>query len=79
MRIGDIMEKCSKTASVADELQDTLEVMRAERLNAMPVIGENGEIAGVISRAAILKALPEDHLDEALEETFPASDPISPA
>ncbi|MEX1198551.1 MAG: CBS domain-containing protein [Pseudohongiellaceae bacterium] len=78
MQVSEVMEKRHRTAATSDDLQHTLELMHAEGLEAIPVTGPDGAVAGMLWLSSILEALPDDKLDEALEETFPASDPISP-
>lgn len=78
MQVGDIMEKSGRTVATTDDLHATLEIMHAEALKVLPVLEPDGEVVGLIWRSALLEAVPDDGLDEALEETFPASDPISP-
>lgn len=79
MRVGDIMERTRKTVLTTDDLESTLNAMKTEGLQAIAVSYPDGTLAGVVRRSRILEQLPDQHLDEALEETFPASDPISPA
>lgn len=78
MQISEVMEKNHKTVATTDDLHHTLEMMRAEGLKVIPVVGPNGKVAGMLWLSSILEVLPDESLDEALEETFPASDPISP-
>ena len=79
MNVGDIMEKSSRTVAITDDVESALELMRTEGLEAIPVVGPDDEVAGLLWYSSIEKIVSENTLDEALEETFPASDPISPA
>ena len=79
MNVGDIMEKSSRTIDITDDVESALELMRTEGLKAIPVVGPDGKVAGLLWYSSIEKIASESTLDEALEETFPASDPISPA
>lgn len=79
MNVGEFMEKSSRTVAITDDVESALELMRAEGLKAIPVVGTDGEVAGLLWYSSIEKISSDNTLDEALEETFPASDPISPA
>ena len=47
--IGDIMSDGISTAGVDDELWDTLERMRELGIRRMPVVEDNGDLAGILS------------------------------
>lgn len=79
MNVGEFMEKSSRTVAITDDVESALELMRTEGLEAIPVVGPDGKVAGLLWSSSIEKIVSENALDEALEETFPASDPISPA
>lgn len=71
------MEKSSLAVTTSDDPHDTLAIMRAEGREVIPVMGPAGDIVGLVWRSRLLEVLADDYLDEALEETFPASDPVS--
>ncbi len=84
MHVSELMEKAGKVVTTSDDVQRALEIMHAEGVSMLPVVEENGRVVGVIRESRIREAGPtarstSDNLDEALEETFPASDPIAPA
>lgn len=78
MLIKDIMEPRHKTINVKGTVTEAFALMRSEQLDVLPVVSDNFEFLGLVRYSSISELRPEDLLDEALEETFPASDPISP-
>lgn len=61
-----------------DEVSDLLPKATKHDLGQIAVTDSSGRILGVADLAAFRHRV-DEKLDEAVEETFPASDPISPA
>lgn len=78
MKVAEIMKNIESVVRVSDDAEDALNLMRAKGMEVAPVVSQDGDVVGLIWRSDLGTAEP-DNLDETLEQTFPASDPISPA
>lgn len=83
MQVSDIMEKVENVIVETDDAQVALEVMQTRGLKVAPVTDNSGQAIGLVWQSDLVKAgsskSESDNLDEALDETFPASDPVSPS
>jgi CBS domain-containing protein len=55
--VGDIAWAGTARAKVSDSLSDTLRLLKATRTNVLPVIDDDGSLAGIISLNDVLLAL----------------------
>ena len=55
--VGDIVWSGGRRAKVTDSLSHTLNLLEKSRTHALPVIDDDGSLAGVISLNAVLLAL----------------------
>ena len=57
--VEKIMTRKVVTATVTDSLEDAIVLLHDFRINALPVVDDNGRVAGIITRTDILKAFIE--------------------
>jgi CBS domain-containing protein len=57
LRVGDIMTQQPVTASEADSVEKTLREMRRVGVRRLPVVGQHGELVGIISLDDVLDFL----------------------
>jgi glycine betaine/L-proline transport ATP binding subunit len=61
--IGEIMERRLLTAGENDHLVSVLEKMNKHKIGYLPVIGNSGELSGLITRSSILSILSSQLID----------------
>ena len=57
--VEKVMTRKVVTATVTDSLEDAIVLLHDFRINALPVVDDNGRVAGIITRTDILKAFIE--------------------
>jgi len=57
--VEKVMTRKVVTATVTDSLVDAIVLLHDFRINALPVVDDNGRVAGIITRTDILKAFIE--------------------
>jgi acetoin utilization protein AcuB len=57
--VEKVMTRKVVTATVTDSLEDAIVLLHDFRVNALPVVDDNGRVAGIITRTDILKAFIE--------------------
>ncbi len=57
--VEKIMTRKVVTVTVSDSLEDAIVLLHDFRINSLPVLDENGKVAGIITRTDILKAFIE--------------------
>ena len=64
MKAADVMVSPVITADLEDSVQDVAEILLANGIGAVPVVGKDGELAGIISQADLIngaaKSIPND-------------------
>ena len=56
---GDVMSYELATVDAEDEILDAIEIMQSRAVRRLPVLGHNGELAGVLSLDDLVAALSE--------------------
>ena len=94
MELGDLLiakpDKTLFTANRGDSIRNVVAVMHEHAVSQMPVIGKNGELAGMIEEVDMLSHLldssaahshdePIDHLVQNAESVFPPETPLEDA
>ena len=94
MELGDLLiakpEKTLYTANLGDSIRNVVAVMHEHAVSQMPVVGKNGELAGMIEEVDMLSHLldssavhshdePIDHLVQNAESVFPPETPLEDA
>ena len=69
-RVGDVMTTEIISVTPATRLTRVLETMVAHRARSLPVMGDDGKLAGIISREDIMRALDDATRMEAPGSTF---------
>lgn len=57
--VGDIMGRELATASESDDLLDTMEAMRYKGVRRLPIVGERGQLIGIVTLDDLLEILAE--------------------
>jgi CBS domain-containing protein len=57
LRVGDIMTQQPVTASIADSIDKALREMRRVGVRRLPVVGQRGELVGILSLDDVLDVL----------------------
>lgn len=88
MQVREVMERGIETVRATDSVEYAASVFQSGH-ELLVVVDESGRPVGVLHQGQVntqeisansnLERGLEDEVDEALDETFPASDPISPA
>jgi cystathionine beta-synthase len=94
MELGDLLiakpDKTLFTANLGDSIREVVAVMHEHAVSQMPVLGRNGELAGMIEEVDLLSHLldaderhshdePIDHLVQKAESVFPPETPLEDA
>jgi cystathionine beta-synthase len=94
MELGDLLiaksDKTLFTANLGDSIREVVAVMHEHAVSQMPVLGKNGELAGMIEEVDMLSHLLEsheghshdeliDHLVQNAESVFPPETPLEDA
>jgi cystathionine beta-synthase len=94
MELGDLLiaksDKTLFTANLGDSIREVVAVMHEHAVSQMPVLGKNGELAGMIEEVDMLSHLlesheghshdePIDHLVQNAESVFPPETPLEDA
>lgn len=94
MELGDLLiaksDKTLFTANLGDSIREVVAVMHEHAVSQMPVLGKNGELAGMIEEVDLLSHLlesheghshdePVDHLVQNAESVFPPETPLEDA
>jgi CBS domain-containing protein len=72
-RVGDVMSTDVVTCSVHDDYTEALECMASRQVRRVPVVNEDGSLAGIISQADVARRSSEEELGEVVEEISEAS------
>lgn len=59
MRVADLMQRGVVSVSAELPLGQLEEVLEAEAISGVPVIGVNGELVGIVSKTDVIRALVE--------------------
>jgi CBS domain-containing protein len=57
IRVGDIMTTKVRTISPDTPVSEIAEIMLASKINRLPVLDDNGKLAGIVTRADIVKSM----------------------
>lgn len=55
--VGEVMTRKVVTAALTDTLEDAVALLHDFRVNALPVVDEQGRVAGIITRTDVLQAV----------------------
>jgi diguanylate cyclase (GGDEF)-like protein/PAS domain S-box-containing protein len=66
--LAEVMSHPVETIPVGTHLHDAMERMQSERIRHLVVIGENGEVAGILSEHDVVRQLESEYLDFALRD-----------
>jgi CBS domain-containing protein len=64
--VGDVMTRNVITASPASTVADLMERMTEHRVRHMPIVGDNGDLVGIVSIGDVVKHKIEETEQEAL-------------
>jgi CBS domain-containing protein len=56
-KVGDVMTKRVVTISSEEEISKAARIMADEKINRLPVVDENGELVGIITRGDVIGAI----------------------
>ncbi|QJR81481.1 CBS domain-containing protein [Alteromonas pelagimontana] len=81
--IGELVKPVGITCSLNDDIEDLARQASSQSQTHVAVVDDQGGLVGIADLSPYQKDAGgvqhrEEAVDEALEETFPASDPISP-
>ena len=66
--LADVMSQPVATIPVGTHLHDALELMQSQRVRHLVVVGDTGEVAGVLSEHDVVRQLETEYLDFALRD-----------
>ena len=66
--LADVMSTPVATIPVGTHLQDAMERMQSQRIRHLVVVGEAGEVAGILSEHDVVRQLESEYLDFALTD-----------
>jgi osmotically-inducible protein OsmY len=67
-RIGDVMSKNLVTCRADEDYSEALNAMARHQIRRIPVVNEDGSIAGIISQADVARRVAEEEVGEMVEE-----------
>jgi diguanylate cyclase (GGDEF)-like protein/PAS domain S-box-containing protein len=66
--LQEVMSTPVATIPVGTHLHDAMEVMQAQRIRHLVVVGDQGEVAGILSEHDVVRQLESEYLDFALRD-----------
>jgi diguanylate cyclase (GGDEF)-like protein/PAS domain S-box-containing protein len=66
--VADVMSKPVATIPVGTHLHDAMERMQSQHIRHLVVVGEAGEVAGILSEHDVVRQLESEYLDFALKD-----------
>jgi diguanylate cyclase (GGDEF)-like protein/PAS domain S-box-containing protein len=66
--LAEVMSQPVATIPVGTHLHDAMERMQSQRIRHLVVVGENGEVAGVLSEHDVVRQLESEYLEFALKD-----------
>ncbi|MBI4998992.1 MAG: diguanylate cyclase [Rhodocyclales bacterium] len=69
LTVADVMSKPVATIPVGTHLHDAMERMQSQHIRHLVVVGEAGEVAGILSEHDVVRQLESEYLDFALKDS----------
>lgn len=69
LTVASVMSKPVATIPVGTHLHDAMERMQAQHIRHLVVVGETGEVAGILSEHDVVRQLESEYLDFALKDS----------
>ncbi|MBI5786752.1 MAG: diguanylate cyclase [Rhodocyclales bacterium] len=69
MTVADVMSKPVATIPVGTHLHDAMERMQSQHIRHLVVVGDGGEVAGILSEHDVVRQLESEYLDFALKDS----------
>jgi diguanylate cyclase (GGDEF)-like protein/PAS domain S-box-containing protein len=69
MTVADVMSQPVATIPVGTHLHDAMERMQSQHIRHLVVVGDGGEVAGILSEHDVVRQLESEYLDFALKDS----------